>query len=338
MLSERIRQLIAQMPKGENHIHIEGSIPAQTVLELAQRKGVQLPYTTAAALDHYFQTHVKDLTTFLDCYRLINTLCVDAEDYYEVVLAIGRDAAQQSIIYRELMLDFPPLRAQNGAFDAVIRACDQARKKAAADYSVDMPLITSIDRTLPPETCLAYVRQFEPHLDIIDALGMDYDEVGHPPAEHKASFDLARQMGLYTTCHVSEVGPEYAWEALQVLQCDRIDHGACSIEDDRLVDYLAEKKILLTECPTSNVVTGLYPTLAEQPLKQLLRRGVICSLNSDDPAFFGNLIMEFERAAEQMQLTEEDIIALNRNSLQYSIRGQRHLEALEQWLQGWPQM
>ena len=331
------KTLIHQMPKGENHIHIEGSIPARTVLELARRKRVALPYETAQELDQYFQSHVRDLTTFLDCYRLINTLCVDDEDYYEVVLAIGRDAKEQNIIYRELMLDYPFAQNSVQAFDAVICACDQARREAAQKYGVDMPMIVSIDRTQPPQVCLDYVKGFERHLDKIDALGMDYDEVGHPPAEHLEAFRLAKQMGLYTTCHASEVGPAYVWEAIRELGCDRIDHGACSVEDRELVEYLAEHEILLTECPTSNVVTSLYPTLAQQPLKRLLENGVKCSLNSDDPAFFGNLIAEYERAAEQMKLTQDQLIACNYNSLRYSIRGQKYVPVLEVWLKNWVQ-
>lgn len=335
MIDSRMKQLIREMPKGENHIHIEGSIPAETVMQLAQRKKIQLPYESAQELDNYFQTHVTDLATFLDCYRLINMLCTDAEDYYDVVLAIGKDAFEQKIIYRELMLDYPISANKNHEFDRVIEACHQARKKALQMYGVDMALIVSIDRTLPTEVCLEYVRGFEPHLDIIDALGMDYDEVGHPPGEHKASFDLAGEMGLYRTCHASEVGPEYVWDVLNIIHCDRVDHGACSVEDATLVEYLAKNEYLLTECPTSNVVTSLYATLADQPLKRLMESGVKCSLNSDDPAFFGNLVLEFERSADQMGLSEKDIIELNRNSFKYSIKGQKHLGTFERWLEDW---
>lgn len=180
-MNHRLTALIQEMPKGENHLHIEGSLSGTTCFQLAKKKGIVLPFASPEALDRHFFTHVVDLDSFLDCYRLINTLCVTDEDYYDTVLAIGEDAWAQNIIYRELMLDFPMTAAVDGAFGRVASACHHATAQIQQRYGIEMPLIVCVDRSQPPEACLRYLRGFEPYLDSIDGIGLDYEEVGYPP-------------------------------------------------------------------------------------------------------------------------------------------------------------
>ncbi len=330
MISERIKKLIQEMPKGENHVHIEGSISGEVCFRLAEKKGIELPYQSVEELDRHFLTDVKDLDSFLDCYRLINELCIDETDYYETVLAIGEDAKRQNIIYRELMLDFPMTADINERFGKVIHACFDAAQKIKEKYGILMPIIVCADRTQPLELCMEYVKGFQPYLEMIDAIGLDYEEVGFPPEIHREVFELAKNMGLYRTCHVQE-STQNLKNALQVLGCQRIDHGACAAWDEELMKDLADKNILLTICPTSNVITGLYSSLGQHDLKKIMSYGVKCSVNSDDPAFFGDLVTEFECCAEALDLSETDIVELNRNSFLYSIKGKHLVSEFDAW-------
>lgn len=334
-MNAKLKQFIADMPKAENHLHILGAIPPDTAISLARKKKIPLPAKQPQELMEYYRPRIKNLTTFLDCLRTIKSLCTTAEDYFEVVLALGKDAASQNILYREIMLDFP-MNGEYRLFSEVVNACDCAIKEAKRNYGVEQVLIVCIDRTCPADVTLNFVKGFEPHLDQISAIGMDFDEIGHPSAKHRAAFELAGSMGLYRTCHAGEdEGPSNIWQALDILKCRRIDHGVRAIEDEVLLNRLISEKILLALCPRSNIVTGLFPSLEQHPLKKFMDLGVTCSISSDDPFFWGNLTEEYIHAAEALQLSEKDIIKLARNSFEYSIKGAHHLDNYEKWLNSW---
>lgn len=162
--------------KGRKPCYIEGSISGEVCFKLAKKKGIVLPYQSAQELNQYFLTHVTDLDTFLECYRLINELCIDETDYYDTVISIGKDAKQQNIVYRELMLDFPMKADIDGHFGKVITACYEAANAIHKKHGIFMPIIVCADRTQPIEQCIKYVKGFEPYLSMIDGLGLDYEE------------------------------------------------------------------------------------------------------------------------------------------------------------------
>lgn len=338
MLSERMKKLITEIPKGENHIHIEGSIPAATALRLGKRNGIKLPFDTEEGMYEYISKNVKNLDTFMMCDRLINSVCLNEEDYYEVILDLGKDAYDQNIIYQELHLDYPLNEVRGIPMDVVIKGYDAGRRKVKELYNVDITFIAGLDRSLSSDMCVNFVRNLEPYLDIIPAIGMDCEEKGHPCIKHKASYDLATEMGLFKTAHAGEDdGSQNIWDAINVLGCQRVDHGVRSIEDDKLIDYLAERKILLAMCVRSNINCRLFPSVAEHSIKPLMERGVICSISSDDPPYVGNLLAEYETVAdsEGLGFGEDQIIKLARNSLEYSINGQHNLKKFDEWVDNW---
>jgi adenosine deaminase len=148
------------------------------------------------------------------------------------------------------------------------------------------------------------------------AVGLDSSEVGHPPSKFQAAYDRAREAGLHTVAHAGEEGPPaYIWEALDLLKAERIDHGVRCAEDPRLVGRLVEQRIPLTVCPLSNVKLRVFPTLQQHNLKQLLDRGLLVTVNSDDPAYFGGYVGDnFEASATALGLSREQLLALARNS------------------------
>lgn len=218
MMKERLKRLIREMPKGENHIHIEGSIPARTALKLARRNGVALPFATETGMKAYIKDSVVDLDSFMRCDRLINSVCLHEEDYYDVVYDLGKDAQEQNIIYQELHLDYPLNEERGVPIDVVMKGYAAGRKAVREQFGVDIVFIAGIDRSLSSAACVNFVRNLEPYLSMIDGIGMDCEEKGHPCIKHKAAYDLAGEMGLFKTAHAGEDdGARNIWDALNVL-------------------------------------------------------------------------------------------------------------------------
>lgn len=336
MLSQKMLDFIAQIPKGENHIHIEGSIPARTALKLAKRNGVALPFDTEAGMKAYIMNHVVDLNSFMKCDRMINAVCLNEEDYFDVVYDLGADAKRQNIVYQELHLDYPLNEERGIPIDVVMRGYGAAQKAVKEEFGVEIVYIAGIDRSLPPEQCAAFIRNLEPYLDMIDGVGMDCEEQGYPCILHKEAYEIAGKMGLYKTAHAGEdAGCQNIWDALDVLGCQRIDHGVRAIDDPALVSELAAREILLAMCTRSNNMTRLFPSPAAHSIKPLMEAGVICSISSDDPPYVGDLLWEYQGVVENLGFGEAEIIKLARNSLAYSIKGQHHLPAFDMWVKAW---
>ena len=337
MISERMERLIREIPKGENHIHIEGSIPARTALKLAKRNGIKMPFSTEEEMLRYVRTHCMSLEQFMACDRLVNSVCQTEEDYYDVVHDLGEDAKRQNIVYQELHLDYPLNEERGIPMDVVMKGYEQGRQAVKRDFGVDLVFIAGIDRTLPVEQCTAFVRNLEPYLDMVDAVGMDCEEKGYPCRLFTDTYALAKDMGLFLTAHAGEEGGDMdvqnIWDALNLLGCQRIDHGVRAIKDPALVKELADRDILLAMCTVSNA--RLFPTPKDHSIVPLMQQGVACSISSDDPPYVGDLLVEYRNVVENLGFDEDTLIRVARNSLAYSIKGQHHLAAFDQWVENW---
>lgn len=335
-------KLIVNMPKAENHIHIEGSIPFDLALKLADKNKVELPYDNVEEIRKWVLSRKKDegLKWFMFCNRTINSVCLHEEDYEEVILTLARDAKKQNIIYQEFHLDYQ-LNGERGIpLEVVMEGYRSGRDKAKKMYGVDIVYIVGLDRTLSAEKCTSFVKSLEKYLDMIEGIGMDCEEIGHPCKKHALSYELAGKMGLFKTAHAGEdsrvdAGYFNIWDAINILKVDRIDHGCWSVEDPKLLEYLAENKILCAMCPTANIGSGNAKSYEEHPIKIMLRQGIPCTLNSDDPPYSGELVQEYGRALDLMKLTEDELILLARNAFTYSIRGQKYLEVFDKWIKDW---
>ncbi len=223
-----------------------------------------------------------------------------------------------------------------------MKGYEAGRKEAIKRFGVDIVFIAGIDRSLSSEESYQFVKDIAQYKDIIPAIGMDCEEHGHPCIKHKKAYELAKEMGLYLSAHAGEdpmagdEGIQNVWDAVDIMGCTRVDHGVRSTQDQKLLKHLAEKKILLTACPLSNCIL-VYPSIDKHPLKFLMEQGIPCSINSDDPPYVGDLIENMLKTADALNLTENDIIELERNSLLYSIRGQKHLTKFDAWVKEWKQ-
>ncbi len=336
MLTTRQMKLILNIPKAENHIHIEGSIPWDLAFELAEKNGVKMPVNTLEELGPWVAAKIKNdgLNGFMACDRAINSVCMYSEDYEKTVLALAREAKRQNVIYQELHLDYPLNEERGIAIEVVMEGYRAAQKKALQLYGVEIVYIAGLDRTLSSEQCVHFVKALANYRDMVDGLGMDCEEKGHPCKKHLKSYELAREMGLFLTAHAGEDDGAYnIWDALNLLRVSRIDHGCQSITDAALLKYLAENKILCAMCPTSNVCSGAAESYARHPLVTMLRAGVPVSISSDDPPYMVDMVQEYALALEEMRLSEEELIEVARNGFAYSIKGQKYLSQFDAWVE-----
>ena len=208
MLTSRQKQMLQEIPKAENHIHIEGSIPWALALELAEKNHVKLPVHSTEEIAVWSQDLIsrKGLDGFMICDRTLNSVCLHEEDYEAVVLALAKEDQRQNIIYQELHLDYPLNEERGIPLKVVMEGYRSAQKKAKKLYGVEIVYIAGLDRTLSSERCLSFVKALRPYLDMVAGLGMDCEENGHPCIKHLESYREAKEMGLFLTAHAGEDG------------------------------------------------------------------------------------------------------------------------------------
>jgi len=310
MASTGIRDIVEQMPKAELHIHIEGSLEPELIFALAQRNGVSLAYPTVDALRAAYA--FTDLQSFLDIYYAGASVLLEEQDFYDMTAAYLARAHADQVRHAEIFFDPQTHTARGVPFETVIngiwRACQEGPISAS--------LIMCFLRHLPEQEALATLDDALPYLDKIIGVGLDSSEKGHPPEKFARVFERCRQLGLHLVAHAGEEGPPaYIETALDVLQVERIDHGVRCVEDPALVRRLARDKVALTVCPLSNVKLRVFDEMGQHNLIELLDAGLVATVNSDDPAYFGGYInANFVAVCDALPLDAGQARQLARNS------------------------
>jgi adenosine deaminase len=302
------------LPKAELHLHIEGTLEPELMFELARRNGVSLPY---ASVEDVRRAYVfSDLQSFLDIYYAGCRVLLAEQDFYDLTWAYLERAAVQGVRHAEIFFDAQTHTDRGVPFETVATGIHRALQDGQSRLGITSGLILCFLRHLSAEAAMRTLVAALPFREWILAVGLDSSEVGHPPAKFKDVYDRARESGLLAVAHAGEEGPPaYVWEALDVLKARRIDHGVRSVEDERLVGRLVEEQIPLTVCPLSNVKLRVFPNLRAHNLKQLLDRGLLVTVNSDDPAYFGGYVADnFQASAAALDISREQLITLARNS------------------------
>ena len=316
MITRQLEEFIRRIPKAELHCHLEGAIQTATLITLAGKHGIPLPFSDEAGAARFYE--FTSLNQFVAiCLLLCETLRT-AADFETITLDLAADAARQGITYREVFFTYACHDRRNIPWSEVVSGIAAGREKGRAEYGVEMAFIADIDRTISPEDGVRLVEMAcaDRSLAPIIGIGMDSQEIGYPAHRHKPAFDLAGQLGLRRVAHVGEdVGPESVWDALDSLHVERIDHGVRSIEDPALIERLAETQIPLTVCPLSNIALKIYPTLADHPFKRLMDAGVFVTINSDDPPMFhADLLDNYMAIADTFGFGPDEISKIARNS------------------------
>jgi adenosine deaminase len=281
---------------------------------MAKRNHVELPYKDEDALRRAYV--FEDLQSFLDVYYSACSVLVTERDFYDLTWAYLLRAASQGVRHAEIFFD-PQTHTDRGVtFPTVVAGITRALENGRRNLRITSRLIMCFLRHLSAESAMATLESALPHRDAIVAVGLDSGEVGNPPEKFREVFDRARAEGFLAVAHAGEEGPpEYIWQALDLLHARRIDHGVRCIEDDRLVERLKRAQTPLTVCPFSNVKLRVFPDLHDHNFRQLLELGLLVTVNSDDPAYFGGYVADnYVGTAEALALDTDQMLQVARNS------------------------
>ncbi|MET9930024.1 MULTISPECIES: adenosine deaminase [unclassified Streptomyces] len=316
-----LHPFIAGLPKAELHVHHVGSASPRIVAELAARHPDSKVPTDPEALADYFT--FTDFAHFIDVYLSVVDLVRTPEDVRLLTFEVARDMARQNIRYAELTVT--PYSSTRRGIDenAFMDAIEDARKAAEAEFGTvlrwcfDIPGEAGLEAA--EETArLATTEGLRP--EGLVSFGLGGPEIGVPRPQFKPYFDRARAAGLRSVPHAGETtGPETVWDAIRELGAERIGHGTSSVRDPELLAYLAEHRIALEVCPTSNIATRAVAALDEHPIREMVDAGVLVTVNSDDPPMFGtDLNNEYAVAARLLELDERGLAALAKNAVEAS--------------------
>jgi adenine deaminase len=319
---------IAGLPKAELHMHIEGSLEPELMFALARRNRVEIPFRSVEAVRAAYS--FSNLQDFLDIYYQGADVLRTEEDFRDLAAAYFDRAAADNVTHSEIFFDPQTHTARGIPFEVVMAGLLAGMAEALERHGLTSRLILCFLRHLDEEEAFATLREAEPWLDRIEAVGLDSSELGHPPEKFARVFRAAGERGLKRVAHAGEEGPpDYVWQALDVLEVDRLDHGNRSLEDKALVERLAREQMTLTVCPLSNHKLCVVPDMAAHPIDRMLAAGLRATINSDDPAYFGGYVNDNYRAvAGSRGLGREALATLARNSFEGSFL--REAEKAEQ--------
>ncbi|MEU2717193.1 adenosine deaminase [Streptomyces sp. NPDC007205] len=302
------------LPKAELHLHIEGTLEPELAFALAARNGVELPYADTDALRKAYR--FEDLQSFLNLYYELMAVLRTEQDFADLANAYLARAAAQGVRHAEIFFDPQAHLARGVSMGTVVEGLWRALGSSEQNHGISTRLILCFLRDESAESALQTLQAAGPYLDRITGVGLDSAEVGHPPVKFREVYEAAAALGLRRVAHAGEEGPpEYISEALDVLGVERVDHGLRCMEDPELVERLVRERIPLTLCPLSNVRLRTIDTLAGHPLPAMLDAGLLCTVNSDDPAYFGGYAGDnFAAVHRTLGLSGDRLRELARNS------------------------
>ena len=319
LISEaRLPALLRAMPKAELHMHIEGSLEPELMFALAERNNVQLKFPNVQALrDAYVFNNLQE---FLDIYHEGTMVLKTEVDFYDMTCAYLARAQADNVLHTEIFFDTQTHTGHGLSADTVINGLHRACMDAPSKYGMTASLILCFLRHLSEDEAFACLEEALPLRDKIVGIGLASSEVGHPPEKFAKVYARARQLGFRLVAHAGEEAPPaYIWSALDVLKVERIDHGVQAIHDAALMQRLAKDGIPLTVCPLSNLKLRVFPTLTQHSLKAMLDAGIVATVNSDDPAYFGGYVNEnFTQTFNALGMNSGHAYHLARNSFNAS--------------------
>jgi adenine deaminase len=316
---DRLAQLLREMPKAELHVHVEGTLEPEMMFRLAARNHVPLPYPDVDALRAAYA--FDDLQSFLDLYYAGAGVLLKEEDFFDLAWAYLERAAAENIVHAEIFFDPQAHTARGVPIGAVITGLEHACRRAHAEFGLSARLILCFLRHLSEAAAFDTLEQALPYRHHFIGVGLDSSERGHPPEQFARVFAKARALGLHVVAHAGEEGPPaYIRSALDVLKVERVDHGVRCVDDPALVQRLAAERVPLTVCPLSNVKLRVFDSLAAHNLPALLQAGLVVTLNSDDPAYFGGYLNQnfVDTFAALPQLDAQHAYRLARNGFEAS--------------------
>lgn len=307
-----------RLPFAELHVHLEGTLEPELIFELAARNHITLPYRDLADLRSRYE--FTDLQSFLDLYYANMQVLQTEADFFDLTEAYLSRAARAGVRRAEVFVDLQAHTERGLEPSQVLGGVHRALAGSQSRHGISSGLIVTFLRHLSGESAWQAYQQVRASSVPVLGVGLCSTEVGNPAGRFAEVFAQAQADGLHTVAHAGEEGgPEYVWDALDILQVERIDHGIRAVEDPALVARLVAQQIPLTVCPLSNLRLKAVRSLPEHPLPELLRQGVAASVHSDDPAYFGGYLDDNIAAIQAaVGLSAAEVRQLARNSIEAS--------------------
>ena len=328
-----MKALIQSLPKAELHLHIEGTLEPELMFSLALKNNISLPYANVEAVKKAY--HFNSLQSFLDLYYNGANVLIEEEDFFALTWAYLLRCKAENIVHTEVFFD-PQAHTKRGiAFETVVNGITKALQKGEKELGISSFLILCFLRHLSEEEAFKTLEASLAYKDKIIGVGLDSSEKGNPPSKFERVFAKAKEEGYVCVAHAGEEGDSsYIWEALNTLHVKRIDHGIACEQDAKLVAFLKQERIALTVCPLSNVKLKAVSQMSEHNILRLLHEGLLVTVNSDDPAYFGGYVCaNYEALVEHLNLSEKELRSLVRNSFEASFLGEerknKYLDLLE---------
>ena len=322
-------EFIKKSPKAELHLHIEGTLEPELMLKLAKRNNIQIPFKNINETKKAY--NFSNLESFLKIYYEGAKVLIKEQDFFDLTWAYVLKCKEDNIVHTEIFFD-PQTHTDRGiSFDIVVNGIYKAFQKAQKEFGLSFKIIMCFLRHLDQEEGFKILEQALAHKDKIYGIGLDSSELGNPPSKYEKLFKKAIEYGFITVAHAGEEGPpEYIWEALNLLNVKRIDHGVQCLKDEKLVKKLFESQIPLTVCPFSNIKLRVFNKLEEHNLKKMLDKKLMIMVNSDDPAYFGGYLNKnLIETQEALNLSQEEVKTLLINSFKSSFLNE---EKKKQWI------
>lgn len=313
-MTEELNRYIRLIPKAELHLHIEGSLEPELMFAMAKKNGVKIKYNNVDELRAAY--NFNNLQEFLDIYYAGADVLLKEEDFYDLTMAYLIKAHEDNVVHTEIFFDPQTHTSRGVKFDTVVNGIARALEDGKKLMNISSQLIMCFLRHLDEKSAMQDLDAALDHKDKIIGVGLDSSELGNPPNKFTNVFERAQKEGFLTVAHAGEEGPAaYVWEAIDLLNVMRIDHGVKSLDDKKLVAELVKRQIPLTVCPLSNLKLKVVSDMKDHPIKRMLDKNMMVTINSDDPSYFGGYLNEnYLEVARALNLTKDDILILAKNS------------------------
>tara|TARA_B100000579_G_scaffold414612_1_gene408399 strand:+ start:1336 stop:2337 length:1002 start_codon:yes stop_codon:yes gene_type:complete len=316
--ADNLISFINKTPKSELHLHIEGSLEPELMFKLSKRNKIDIPFKSVDEIRSAY--NFTNLDSFLKIYYQGSNVLINEEDFFDLTWEYILRCKKDNIVHTEIFFDPQAHTSRGISFDAVVNGINKALIKANSEFGITSKIIMCFLRHLDEDSCFEVLNEAIKHKDKIIGVGLDSSEKGNPPQKFKKLFEMAIQEGFLTVAHAGEEGPpEYIWDSINLLKVKRIDHGVQCLKDEKLVQFLKEKKIPLTVCPLSNIKLCVFDKLENHNLKKMLDKGLRVMINSDDPAYFGGYLnTNLIKITEALNLSKDYVKILIQNSFKSS--------------------
>ena len=313
-----IEALIRALPKVEQHIHIVGSTRPETLLWLSKESGTDKPFKTVKDVHGFFQ--YRDFPHFIETYLTVFR-CITQENQFErITYEMLEDDARCNVRYVEASFSAPDHVRQGLEYGLMLDAINRGVRRAQRDFGIQCNLRIDLVRNYGPEFGMKVLDWIENKSDNVVSIDIGGSEQEFPPKPFARAYQRAKEMGLHLVAHAGEAaGPESIWDAIDYLKVERIGHGVTATRDSELIDYILKRDITIETCPTSNLRTGVVPSLQEHPVRTFFDKHINVTVNTDDPSMFNtDMNNEYLQLHRQLDFSSSELFKLTLNALDSS--------------------